>query len=1005
MFCALFIGRNRMHDQTNAGDFKAGQSLHGYVVGRVEPLETISCLIVGLEHVNTGARHIHIAAPDAENTFGVVLKTVPQDSSGVAHILEHTVLCGSRRYPVRDPFFSMLKRSLSTFMNAFTASDWTMYPFSTQNRKDFYNLLDVYLDAVFFPRLDRLSFQQEGHRLAIHESGEQSGSGALELVRRGVVYNEMKGAMSSPDQVAVRSLLHALYPSSTYRFNSGGDPDQIPALTHDGLLAFHRRHYHPSNAYFYSYGNLPLAPLLEAIDDRVLRRFDRIDPQTDVLPQPRWTSPTDAVYPYPLSKSEDPARKHQVTLAWLTADITDAYSVLVLSLLEQILLGNTASPLRKALIESGIGSSLSDGTGFSADYRDTLFAAGLKDVEKSARKQIPALIFDTLNGLVDQGIDPQLVASAIHQIEFSKKEKTNQPYPYGLKLLLGIVGPWLHGGDPARVIELDADLDRIRSEARQEAFFEKQLNRWLIGNPHRVGFLLEPDPLLEEARNRREAEALQRLFQSMSKEDIQRIRREAEVLDARQKASEDLSVLPTLAIEAIPPTVSEEPESFVSQKVAATVYDRPTGGIFYLASAAGAGELPAELIPLVPFFCYCLPKLGTAKRGYVEMAQRIDLYTGGLGLSAAARTRYTEAGHCLPFVALNTKCLSRNVEPMFDLVRELAAEPDFSDSERLQRLLSEYRAGLESMIVHNGHRLAILLASRNFSAAAGYAENWSGVHQLRFIKDLVRRRDGEDADALGRSLARISAHLFSRNNLRLALIGEEPALSGAVGQTAALVDALPPEGANGFAVSNDSGAEFVPREGWATATAVSFVARVLAVPRMPSAEAAALSLLAKLFRSLYLHREIREKGGAYGGLALYNAEDGIFSLASYRDPHILQTLQVYDGLVDFIENGAFGQADVNEAKLQVCSDIDRPDPPGPAARKAFYRKLLGLTDVERNRFKQRVLALTKDAVIEVGRNTFIGSLKKSAVAVISSKTALRAANTHLKDAPLSLHEI
>ena len=994
-----------MHDQKNAGNFKVGQNLHGYVVRRVEPLATISCLMVALEHSSTGARHIHIAAPDAENTFGVVLKTVPQDSTGVAHILEHTVLCGSSRYPVRDPFFSMLKRSLSTFMNAFTASDWTMYPFSTQNRKDFYNLLDVYLDAVFFPRLDRLSFQQEGHRLAIQKGEERSAPGPLQLVRRGVVYNEMKGAMSSPDQVAVRSLLHALYPATTYRFNSGGDPDQIPELTHDGLLAFHRRHYHPSNAYFYSYGDLSLAPLLETIDDRVLRRFDRIDPKTDVFAQPRWTSPADAVYPYPLSRSEDPTRKHQVTLAWLTADITDGYSVLVLSLLEQILLGNTASPLRKALIESGIGSSLSDGTGFSADYRDTLFAAGLKDVEKSAREQIPALIFDTLNGLVDQGIDPQLVASAIHQIEFSRKEKTNQPYPYGLKLLLGIVGPWLHGGDPARVIEIDADLDRIRSDARREAFFENQLGRWMIDNPHRVRFLLEPDPLLEEARDRREAEALQRLLQSMSKEDLDRLRQDSEALDALQKAPENLSVLPTLAMEDIPPTVADEPESYVAAQTAATIYDRPTGGIVYLASALGTGGLPAELHPLVPFFCYCLPKMGTAKRGYVEMAQRIDLYTGGIGLSATARTRYTEAGRCLPFVALNSKCLSRNVEPMFDLVRELATEPDFSDSERLGRLLSEYRAGLESMIVHNGHRLAILLASRNFSAAAGYAENWSGVHQLRFIKDLVRRRDKEDRDALGRSLARISARLFSRNNLRLALIGEESALSQAVSETAGLVNSLPPGGANGFAAPEDSSADFVPREGWATSTAVSFVAKALAVPRMQDKDAAALALLAKLFRSLYLHREIREKGGAYGGLALYNAEEGIFSLASYRDPHILQTLQVYDGLAGFIEKGAFGESDVIEAKLQVCSDIDRPDPPGPAARKAFYRKLIGLTDAERNRFKQRVLALTKDAVLDVARNTFIGPLKKGAVAVISSKTSLEAANARLQEAPLLVYEI
>ena len=302
----------------DAGDLQSGQTIGGYVVKRTASLPTISCRLVQLVHDATGARHIHIAAPDSENTFGVVLKTVPEDATGVAHILEHTVLCGSRNFPVRDPFFSMLKRSMATFMNAFTASDWTMYPFSTQNKKDFYNLMSVYLDAVFYPRLDRLSFQQEGHRVALENPSMPDTSREV-LVRRGVVYNEMKGAMSAPDQVAVRSLLNALFPSSTYRFNSGGDPRQIPDLTHEQLLAFHRRHYHPSNAFFYSYGDLPLTDHLKFIENRVLRHFDRIDPGTDVPPQPRWAAPRSAVYPYPLDPEVAPEKKHQATLGWLAA--------------------------------------------------------------------------------------------------------------------------------------------------------------------------------------------------------------------------------------------------------------------------------------------------------------------------------------------------------------------------------------------------------------------------------------------------------------------------------------------------------------------------------------------------------------------------------------------------------------------------------------------------------------------------------------------------------------
>ena len=323
-------------------------SVHGYQIHRVVELAEISAIYYELEHSATGARHVHISRSDAENTFGAAFKTVPVDSTGVAHILEHTVLCGSRRFPVRDPFFSMLKRSLSTFMNAFTASDWTMYPFSTQNKKDFGNLMHVYLDAAFFPNLAELSFKQEGYRLETEMQSEDQASDPLKLVYKGVVYNEMKGAMSSPDQVMVRSILKALYPDTTYNHNSGGDPAFIPTLTYEQLKEFHRRHYHPSNAFFYTYGDLPLAGHLAVIHETVLKKFERIDPGTEVSSQPRWSTPRNQIFYYPFDKKEDPNKKCQACVAWLMADIKDTFEVLSLALLERILLGNAASPLRKA---------------------------------------------------------------------------------------------------------------------------------------------------------------------------------------------------------------------------------------------------------------------------------------------------------------------------------------------------------------------------------------------------------------------------------------------------------------------------------------------------------------------------------------------------------------------------------------------------------------------------------------------------------------------------------
>jgi presequence protease len=984
-------------------DLEPGQRLFGYRIDRILPLKAIGSTYFELEHFSTGARHVHIECPDQENTFGVAFKTVPSDSTGVAHILEHTVLCGSKKFPVRDPFFSMLKRSLSTFMNAFTSSDWTMYPYSTQNRKDFYNLMDVYLDAVFYPALDRLSFRQEGHRLELEEQ-ESAGEKSV-LVYKGVVYNEMKGAMSSPDQVMARSLLNALYPDTTYRFNSGGDPESIPHLTYQGLKEFHRRHYHPSNSFFYTYGNLPLKDHLEYIDKKILTNFTRVDPDTEVPSQPRWSAPKSVTYPFPFGKNENPEKKYQICLAWLTADIRKSYELLALELLEQILLGNAASPLKKALIESGLGTALSDGTGFVSDYRDTLFAAGLKDVEKAAAEEIETLILDVLTNLVQNGLENEMLEAAIHQMEFHRREKTNQPYPYGLKLLLSFSGSWFHGGDPVRTLNLDEDLDRLRKDMARGPFFEDQIRRHFLNNPHRVLFTLEPDPEMEERLAARCDRKLERIRSRLDEGAIEKIRNDARALSRLQDMEENPSVLPTLQISDIPSTVSRVNPTPAMAAVPATIYEQSTAGIFYFTAAIGIGKISGELLPLSPFFCYALSRIGSSRRSYAEMGRRIDLYTGGVGLSANSRTRFGENGDCLPFISFNAKCLERNVGPMFEILEEIFNDADFSDLDRLQALLMEYRAGLESMILQNGHRLAISLASRNFSITAALSERWSGIEQVRFIKDLTENLSGSRLESLAESLHQISAQAFTRSNLKMALIGESDSLKAAAPPSAELLNKMDPGTADGFSPPPLTPGKDLPREAWHTSSSVSFVAQSFTTVRMEDPDAPALSVIGKILRSLYLHREIREKGGAYGGLAVYNLEDGIFCLASYRDPHIVRTLNVFDGAGDFIRSGRISDEDVKEAVLQVCSDIDKPDPPGPAARKAFYRRIMSLADEPRLLFKTRLLSLTRETVLAAAERHFSNLDSRRSVSVISGNDQIRTANKKLEGRPLDIHQI
>jgi Zn-dependent M16 (insulinase) family peptidase len=992
----------------NNPDLKEVVTVYDYAIKHAVELKEINSLFYLLEHGPTGTRHAHISNRDKENTFSVAFKTVPSDSTGVAHILEHTALCGSSKFPVRDPFFSMLKRSLSTFMNAFTSSDWTMYPFSTQNRKDFYNLMDVYLDSAFFPAIEELSFKQEGHRLELADDAQDTDS--LKLVYKGVVYNEMKGAMSSPNQVMVRSILNAIYPETTYSYNSGGDPTVMPQLTYDQLKAFHRRHYHPSNAFFYTYGNLPLKDHLKFIHDKILIHFKPIDPKTDVPSHPRWNSPQKKTYPYPLDKNEDPAKKCQVCMAWLTADIQDSFEILILTLLEKILLGNPASPLRKALIDSKLGSSLCDGTGYDADNRDTLFVCGLKDVEESDAGKIETIVFDVLKNLSKHGIDKQIIESAIHQIEFRRKEITNTPYPYGIKLLLAFAGSWFHGGDPARVLQFDADLTRLRDEISKGPFLESRIKRYFLDNPHRVLLSLVPDPFMEEKERERVSAELDRIKDGLMPSELEKIKKDAIRLKQLQEEKEDVSCLPTLELEEIPKEIQRVKTSTSFSAIPATCYQQATSDIFYFLAVAGSGLLSKQRLPLAPFFCHAFSKVGTTVHDYVEMARRIDAYTGGIGLSCDARTGFDDAGACLPLVAFSGKCLVRNQDKMFEIIEELLCKFAFSDTDRLKSLFMEYRSGLESMVVQNGHRLAMTLASRNFSVSNALSESWNGIHQLQTIKKITDNLTEDTLKSISEELFEIGRILFTKNNLKIALIGEDPAISASASPLATLQNGLTKgsesvTSSHGFRPPEIDVFDAIPREGWSTSSAVSFVAAAFKAVRLEHDDAPALSVISKILRSMYLHREIREKGGAYGGFAIYNPEYGVFHFGSYRDPHIVSTLKVYDGARDFIRSGGYSNEDVKEAILQVCSEIDKPDPPGPAARKGFFREIVSLSDEMRQRFKENLLSITRNQVMNVAEKYFQDMDHGQAVAVISSEDRLKSANRELANNPLKLFRI
>ena len=968
----------------------AGFRKHGFTVTGATDLPEINLSFVELRHDQSGARMVHLAANDPNCLFAVGFRTPPEDSTGVAHILEHTVLCGSRRFPVRDPFFTMLKRSLNTFMNAMTASDWTLYPFASQNRKDFFNLLSIYLDAAFFPLLSERDFRQEGHRLEFADPDAPNSP----LEYKGVVYNEMKGAMSDPSSLLGRRLAAALYPTTTYRHNSGGEPAKIPDLSWEQLRKFHADHYHPGNAYFFTYGDLDLEAVLAVIDQEALSDFERRSATGEVPPEIHLPSPRRVEEAFPVDPGTPLEKRALVQVAWLTCDINDKLDRLGFSLLASLLLGNSAAPLYRALLDSGLGSNLAPGGGYQDDNRTTYFAAGLQGIDPEKSGEVEALILATLEESVRTGFSAERIDGILHRLEFSIREVTGDQYPYPLVLLMRLIGPWIHGGNPVEALRFDELLGQLRRKIAEGPYFQDLIRRYLLENPHRVTLTLRPDDGLQVRQDQEIAARLEELRCRLDPHRIEEIRCQARELRAAQEAEEDLSCLPTLELSDILPT---EPAVGYSQTLVdeRPVYwfDQPTNGIGYITLHFHIGGLSEEHLTLVPVFCTLLGQIGAAGYSYTEMAERMEAATGGIHARVTILDAPESLASSRDLLALKGKALIRNQEKLFEILGDLCRAPDFTDCKRLHTVLNQVRTSLENSIPGSGHSYAARSAAGGLTPAARLREAWSGLEQLQLIKSLAAKTP-EELAGFAQSMAEMAAQLLCRRRLSCAVTGEQghfaeisPALEGflarlSVGETPA---AQAPQ-------------DFSPQVrniGWSTSVPVNYVSRVFRAVPYTHPDSAALMVLAKLLRAGYLHREIREKGGAYGGLANYGAEGGIFSFLSYRDPHLTRTLQVYDDAVDWAIAGRFDDEQIKEGILSIFADLDRPLSPGGRGSHEFANIEQGLTLEMRNLLRRRILAVDRETLCRTAARYLSREERLSAVGVIAGETALRQANQEL----------
>ena len=953
---------------------------------RRQTIESLNITVEQFEHKKTGAMHYHLAADNSENVFLVALRTVPQDSTGVAHILEHTALCGSERYPVRDPFFMMLRRSLNTFMNAFTSSDWTAYPFASQNRKDFDNLLDVYLDAVFFSRLDPLDFAQEGHRVEFAEPDNVDS----ELVFKGVVFNEMKGAMSSVTSVLWNTLCEKLFPTTTYHYNSGGEPEHIPDLSYEQLKAFYRSHYHPSNAIFMTFGDIPAEQHQAVFETRALQRFERLDECIRVPPEQRIATPIRATAAYACDESGPMQKKTHIVIGWLLGESSDLEQLLEAQLLASVLLDNSASPLQHALETTSLGQAPSPLCGLEDSMREMVFCCGVEGSEAKHADALEAMVLQVLEQVATDGVGHDRMEAVLHQLELHQREITGDGYPYGLQLILQALGCATHYSDPIAVLDLEPVIARLRSRIEEPDYIRQLARRLLLDNPHRVTLVLTPDTELSARRTAAEAKRLAGIKAGMDAAARAQVVQLAAELAQRQHRIDDANILPKVELSDVPASLPELAyEESKPRGVGITTYGQGTNGIVYQQVLAPLPALTEEQLPVLPLYTQIMTELGVGAGNYLEAQHRQAATVGSINAFSSMRGAVDDEQAVRGHLVLSSKALLRNTESQARLMRDTLETVRFDEHDRIRELISQQRARRDQSITGNGHGLAIAAACAGMSGLASLNHELSGLAGIRSLRALDDGlRDGQTLAEFAEKLADLHRKVLAMPR-QLLLVAEDHRIAE-VAAIAAQTWADEQQAADAERFS------LAPRrerraELWLTNTQVNFCARAYPTVPVQHADAAALSVLGGFLRNGFLHRSIREQGGAYGGGASQDSSIAAFRFYSYRDPRLARTLADFDAAVSWMLDNRHEYSALEEAVLGVIGSLDKPSSPAGEAKQHFHNRLFGRSHDQREQFRQRILDVSLEDLRRVAETYLRPELASTAVITGSGQREATAA--------------
>jgi Zn-dependent M16 (insulinase) family peptidase len=929
-------------------------------------------------HKKTDARVLSMVNTDDNKVFGITFKTPPDDSTGVAHILEHSVLCGSRKYPVKEPFKELMKSSLNTFMNAMTYSDKTVYPVASRNLKDFYNLVDVYLDAVFFPKLGKHVFEQEGW----HYERKNN-----QLSYKGVVYNEMKGVYSSPDNLLYEYAQQSLYPDTTYGYDSGGDPANIVDLSYEAFVEFHKRLYHPANSLVYFYGDDDPGERLERLD-AYLAEFEAGEGPPVIPLQPRFTQPL------ALERSYAGNEDLFVTTNWLLGSSNDLQMNLSLNLLAFMLTGSPASPLRVALIESGLGEDLT-GAGLEGQIREMYYSTGLKGVAEGDSDQVQALIEKTLRQICTDGFSREMIEAAFNTIEFNLRENNTGSYPRGLVLMLRTLVTWLHDGDPITPLEFEIQLHQLRlAQEKDPRYFESLIQTWLLDNPHQTRLVLRPDPALGKQEAEAESQRLATAHDTFSKAALTAIEANAQHLEGLQLAPdtpEALATMPSLHLVDVKKTVDRVPREIDQlAKTDLILHEQPTNGILYLDLGFNLFTLPARLATLAPLFARAITEMGTSEQSYIELNQRIASKTGGVEETFFSSDIFGATDTAAWFF-LRSKVMASKLDDLLGILHDVLLKLSLDNRERFLHIVLEEKAGEESNLIPGGHGIVSSRMGARFSLAGWINEQMDGVAYLIFLRELIQRIEN-DWEGVRADLLDLRDCLLNRAYMICNLTATNPILEVTRPKLERFLEALP---FNAEAKLETWPKTPSPRfEGLEIPAKVQYVGRSVELFKLGYTYHGSAMVINRHLRNNWLWDRVRVLGGAYGCFCSIDQKSGVMNFVSYRDPNVESTLDVYANAGRFLLDEPVSEEELERGIIGMMGDLDPCQLPDAKGYGSMLRHLNGLSDERRQRVRDEVMSTTVDDFKAFGELLDLAR-KPEHVVILGPESGLARASAHI----------